>query len=122
MLENKKAKTDYNVVVHHSINGKFSLRNKKWKLELTPGSGGWSSPTDNKAIKENYPDIQLYNMKKDVEETTNVYNKHPRLVKKMTAQLKHIVENGRTTSGELQQNDVTVDMYKKGMTVKKSGH
>ncbi|WP_158850728.1 sulfatase family protein [Algibacter sp. L1A34] len=122
MLENKKAKTDYNVVVHHSINGKFSLRNKKWKLELTPGSGGWSSPTDNKAIDENYPDIQLYNMKKDVEETINVYDKHSKLVKKMTAQLKEIVENGRTTSGALQQNDVTVDIYKKGKTVKKSGH
>ncbi|MBU2997981.1 arylsulfatase [Cellulophaga baltica] len=122
MLENKKAKTDYNLVVHHSINGKFSIRNKKWKLELTPGSGGWSQPTDNKAIKENYPDIQLYNMKKDVEETTNVYNKHPKLVKKMTEQLKQIVENGRTTSGELQENDVTVDMFKKGLTKKAGAH
>ncbi|WP_299782409.1 arylsulfatase [uncultured Formosa sp.] len=122
MLENKKAKTDYNVVVHHSINGKFSLRNKKWKLELTPGSGGWSNPTDNKAIDENYPDIQLYNMKTDAQETTNVYDKHPKLVKKMTAQLKEIIENGRTTSGALQQNDVTVDMYKKGKTIKKSAH
>lgn len=122
MLENKKAKTDYNVVVHHSIKGKFSLRNKKWKLELTPGSGGWSSPTDNKAIKENYPDIQLYNMKRDVEETTNVYDKHPKLVKKMTAQLKQIVENGRTTSGELQENDVTVDVFKTGPTKKASAH
>ncbi len=122
MLENKKAKTDYNLVVHHSINGKFSIRNKKWKLELTPGSGGWSNPTDNKAIDENYPDIQLYNMKNDKEETTNVYDKHSKLVKKMTAELKQIVENGRTTSGKLQENDVTVDMYKKGKTIKKSAH
>ncbi len=122
MLENKKAKTDYNLVVHHSINGKFSIRNKKWKLELTPGSGGWSSPNDNKAIKENYPDIQLYNMKKDAQETTNVYDNHPRLVKKMTAKLEQIVKNGRTTSGQLLQNDVTVDIYKKGVTKKASAH
>lgn len=122
MLENKKAKTDYNLVVHHSINGKFSIRNKKWKLELTPGSGGWTGPTDNKAIKENYPDIQLYNMKKDVEETTNVYDKHPKRVKKMTAQLIEIVENGRTTSGDTQDNDVTVDVFKTGLTKKAGAH
>ena len=112
MLKNKKAKTNYNLVVHHSINGKFSIRNKKWKLELTPGSGGWSGPTDVKAIKDNLPEMQLYNMKKDEEETTNVYDKHPRIVRKMTSKLIQIVENGRTTSGKLQQNDVSVDIYK----------
>lgn len=122
MLKNKKAKTDYNLVVHHSIHGKFSIRNKKWKLELTPGSGGWSNPNDNKAIQENDPDIQLYNMKKDPQETTNVYNKKPRLVKKLTTKLKHIVESGRTTPGELQSNDVTVDMYKTVITKKASTH
>ncbi|MBJ2174220.1 arylsulfatase [Aureibaculum sp. A20] len=112
MLKNKKAKTDYNLVVHHSINGKFSIRNKKWKLELTPGSGGWTDPRDPKAREQNLPEIQLYNMKKDKEETTNVYKKHPKLVKKMTEKLEHIVNNGRTTSGELQQNDVVVDIFK----------
>lgn len=112
MLKNKKAKTNYNLVVHHSINGKFSIRNKKWKLELTPGSGGWSGPTDVKAIKDNLPKMQLYNMKKDEEETTNVYDKHPRIVRKMTSKLIQIVENGRTTSGKLQENDVSVDIYK----------
>jgi len=122
MLENKKAKTDYNLVVHHSINGKFSIRNKKWKLELTPGSGGWSNPTDNKAIKENYPDIQLYNMKKDPYETTNVYEKYPKVVEELTAELKKIVENGRTTPGEIQNNDVPVDIFKKGVTKKASAH
>ncbi|MCB4797884.1 sulfatase family protein [Neotamlana laminarinivorans] len=122
MLKNKKAKTDYNLVVHHSINGKFSIRNKKWKLELTPGSGGWSGPTDNKAIKENYPDIQLYNMKKDVEETTNVYDKYPKVVKKLTSQLVEIVENGRTTSGKTLENDVEVDIFKPGITKKASAH
>jgi arylsulfatase A-like enzyme len=113
MLKNKKAKTDYNLVVHHSINGKFSIRNKKWKLELTPGSGGWSSPRDNAAIKKGLPNIQLYNMIKDKEETTNVYKKHPRIVKRLTKKLMKIVENGRTTRGETKQNDVPVDVFKK---------
>ncbi|MEP5338149.1 MAG: arylsulfatase [Algibacter sp.] len=112
MLKNKKAKTDYNLVVHHSINGKFSIRNKKWKLEFTPGSGGWTNPKDNIARTKNLPEIQLYNMKCDEEETTNVYNKHSRIVKKLTKKLKQIVENGRTTSGEFQENDVAIDIFK----------
>ena len=122
MLKNKKAKTDYNLVVHHSIHGKFSIRNKKWKLELTPGSGGWSNPTDNKARKENLPEIQLYNMKKDAEETTNVYKKHPRVVAKLTKKLKYIVENGRTTTGKSQENDVPVDIYKTETVQNKAAH
>lgn len=122
MLKNKKAKTDYNLVVHHSINGKFSIRNKKWKLELTPGSGGWSNPTDNKARKENLPEIQLYNMKNDAEETTNVYEKHPRIVAKLTKKLNYIVENGRTTSGKSQENDVPVDLYKTETTQNTAAH
>src|SRR5262249_27302358 len=31
-------------VVHHSIDGSFAIRQGKWKLELCPGSGGWSRP------------------------------------------------------------------------------
>ncbi|MDV7139178.1 arylsulfatase [Maribacter sp. TH_r10] len=122
LLKNNKAKTDYKLVVHHSINGKFSIRNKKWKLELTPGSGGWSAPTDKKAVMEGLPQIQLYNMKKDWEETTNVYKKHPKIVKRLTEELERIVENGRTTSGELQQNDVPVDIYKSGVAEKSGAH
>src|SRR5690606_9158954 len=30
--------------VHHSINGSFSIRKGRWKLELCPDSGGWSYP------------------------------------------------------------------------------
>ena len=29
-------------VVHHSIDGKFALRDREWKLVLCPGSGGWT--------------------------------------------------------------------------------
>ncbi|MCK0146201.1 arylsulfatase [Arenibacter sp. F26102] len=114
LLNNKRAKSDYRYVVHHSINGKFSIRNRKWKLELTPGSGGWTAPNDRKAREMGLPEIQLYNMKKDEGETYNVYAQHPRVVKKLTNELKEIVENGRTTDGKLQANDVPVDIFKVG--------
>lgn len=122
MLKNKKSKTDYKLVVNHSINGKFSIRSKKWKLELTPGSGGWSNPNDNKAIEKGLPTIQLYNMQKDPGETTNLYEKHPKLVEKLTAELVGIVENGRSTSGTSQKNDVSVDIFKANEVKQAAAH
>ncbi|WP_276165986.1 sulfatase family protein [Zobellia alginiliquefaciens] len=122
MLKNRKTKTDYKLVVHHSINGKFSIRNKKWKLELTPGSGGWSNPKDNKAIEIGLPAIQLYNMQKDPGETKNLSEKHPKLVEKLTVELVRIVENGRTTSGTAQANDVTVDIFKNKASKQDTAH
>lgn len=112
LLENSNAKTDYELVVHHSIKGKFSIRNEKWKLELTSGSGGWSGPTDKKALENGLPEVQLYNMKEDAEETTNVSEKYPEVVKELTAELKQIVEKGRSTPGASLTNDVSVDIYK----------
>ena len=122
MLKNKKSKTDYKLVVHHSINGKFSIRNKKWKLELTPGSGGWSVPNDKAAIKKGLPNIQLYNMIEDKAETTNVYKAYPKVVKKLTKALIDIVESGRTTCGDNQQNDVEVDIYKYNSLQQSANH
>jgi arylsulfatase A-like enzyme len=118
ILMNPKAKSAYKAVVHHSINGKFSIRKGKWKLELTPGSGGWSAPTDAKALEMGLPEVQLYKLKKDEEETTNLYHKYPGVVKRLTAALKEIVENGRSTPGRKLQNDVPVDIYKNAETSK----
>ncbi|SHI70553.1 sulfatase family protein [Pseudozobellia thermophila] len=114
LLKNAKAKSDHKMLVHHSINGKFSIRKGKWKLELTPGSGGWSAPTDGKARDMGLPKGQLYNMKKDPEERLNLYTKHPKVVKRLTAELREIVENGRTTPGKKLGNDVPVDIFKEG--------
>lgn len=112
ILKNKNAKSDYKLVIHHSIEGKFSIRKGKWKLELCPGSGGWTNPKDAKAREQKLPEIQLYNLKKDVEETTNVYKEHPKLVEELTEALLEIINNGRQTSGEVQKNDVAIDVFK----------
>ncbi|WP_372935477.1 arylsulfatase [Seonamhaeicola sp.] len=122
MLKDKNAETNHKLVVHHSINGKFSIRSKKWKLELTPGSGGWSNPKDKKARELNLPEIQLYDMETDQSETTNVYDKHPEIVKELTKELVKIVEQGRTTNGPSQENDVVVDIFKTSNVKASAGH
>ena len=114
MLEDKNAESPYKVVVHHSIEGKFSVRKGDWKLEFCPGSGGWTAPRDNAARKKGLPEIQLYNLGDDISEQENVYDKHPEIVEELTAELLKVLNKGRTTEGEPQKNDVEVDVFKTG--------
>lgn len=92
-------------LVCHSIHGMFALRTKEWKFIYCPASGGWSIPRDNKSIA---PRIQLYNMVTDWRETTNVQDKHPDIVKDLTAKLVKIVQDGRSIPGPKQRNDAPI--------------
>ena len=94
--------------VHHSINGSFSIRRGKWKLELCPGSGGWSDPKPNSEQAKKLPKIQLYDLSNDIGETTNVQDKHPDVVKRLTAMLQDYVDRGRSTPGIPQKNNGAV--------------
>ena len=98
-------------VVHHSIRGKFAIRDRQWKLVLCPGSGGWSKD-DAEAVKEGLPLVQLYDMESDPGEKNNLYNKYPEKVKEMVSLLEKLVNDGRSTPGEKQDNDVPVDIWK----------
>ena len=99
-------------LVHHSISGKFSIRQGRWKLELCPGSGGWSQPRDPQAVRQGLPPIQLYDMEADVGEQRNVEAEHPEVVKRLTALLERYVAQGRSTPGKPQKNAVDVDIWK----------
>jgi arylsulfatase A-like enzyme len=98
-------------VVHHSIQGKFAIRDKDWKLLLCPGSGGWSL-NDKEAFTNGMPVVQLYNMKDDPEEKNNVYTQYPEQVRKMISMLEKTVTDGRSTPGPLQQNETEIDIWK----------
>lgn len=93
--------------VHHSAHGFFSIRKGKWKLILGPGSGGWSYPREDrhKDVIKSLPPMQLYDLEKDIEETTNLYDKYPGKVKELTGLLQSYVDNGRSTPGKKQQNE-----------------
>ncbi len=91
--------------VHHSINGSFSLRQGKWKIEFCPGSGGWSYPTPKQANKIELPQIQLYNLDADIAETTNVADQYPRVVEKLYILMEKYIRDGRSTIGTPQLND-----------------
>ena len=89
--------------VHHSIDGSFSIRQDHWKLELCPGSGGWSWPKPG-AECEGMPPIQLYDLNADIGERVNLYDQHTEVVRRLTDLLTRYVRNGRSTPGLPQAN------------------
>jgi arylsulfatase A-like enzyme len=98
--------------VHHSIRGRFALREGPWKLELCPGSGGWGQPLDADAKVQGLPSVQLYDLSTDIAEEHNLQAVRPDIVQRMTAQLEEIVARGRSTPGPAQKNDSPIDIFK----------
>lgn len=111
-------------IVHHSINGSFSIRQGRWKLELCPDSGGWSDPKPvqpnakpkqkeiAQATVDHLPQIQLYDMTADVGEQKNVQTEHPDVVKRLLKLLEKYVAEGRSTPGAPQKNTGSPDIWK----------
>lgn len=92
-------------IVHHSINGSFSIRQGKWKLEFCPGSGGWSFPRPNDPAIKTLPAFQLYDIEKDIAEKNNLVNQHPEIVDRLTKLMEKYIEEGRSTPGPKQKNE-----------------
>ena len=87
--------------MHHSINGRFAIRDGATKLALCSGSGGWSKePTEG--------DVQLYDLSTDLGERTNLAGSRPDDVRRLTALLDQLVAGGRSTAGRPQSNDAEV--------------
>ena len=58
------------------------------------------------ALREEAPLYrQFYDLSTDIGETTNVQNKHPDVVKRLTALLQDYVDRGRSTPGTPQHNN-----------------
>lgn len=99
-------------LIHHSINGSFSIRQGKWKLELCPSSGGWSAPTPQQAFEMRLPMLQLYDLSFDLKEQHNLQDQYPEVVHRLLNLLEKQVDFGRSTSGPRQSNDVQPDIWK----------
>lgn len=106
--------------VHHSVNGSFSLRQGKWKLELCPDSGGWSAPRPGTQQAAGLPPVQLYDLSQDIAEKYNVQDQHPDVVKQLTALMQKYVDDGRSTPGERQPNEGETTLHRKPTASKKA--
>ena len=99
-------------VVHHSIEGRFAIRQGPWKLELCAGSGGWSAPREAGARKQGLPRMQLYDMTQDISERHNQQADQPEVIAHLTKLLEQYVAEGRSTPGAPQPNAVPIDIWK----------
>ena len=77
-------------IIHHSLNGDFSIREGDWKYIDAKGHGGFT------LIKEFVPDdsIQLYNIANDPYEKSNIFNEYPEKVNELKTLLEKYKEDG----------------------------
>jgi arylsulfatase A-like enzyme len=62
-------------VIHHSGSGMFAIRKGDWKLVLGNGSGGRELPKGESFVEP----YQLFNLKNDLSETTDLISKYPEI-------------------------------------------
>ncbi len=83
------------IVMAAGSSSAMMVRSGEWKLINALGSGGFSDP---KTISPGPGDPvgQLYHLKDDLAETSNLYLKHPEIVTRLEAEMRHIIEAGRS--------------------------
>ena len=90
--------------VHQSADGSLAIRSGKWKLEMCPGSGGWSWPKPGEEPPGS-PRFQLYDLSADIGEQRNVISENPETVSLLRKRLAEIIRLGRSTPGIPVKND-----------------
>ena len=118
-LPNNSAEDSYNILpallgqdtkpirqytLHQTMSLALAIRKGDWKYLDHKGSGGnnYARPGEwgmkQYALPEKAPDAlgQLYNLKTDPGETTNLYFKHPKIVKTLKAKLEEFKKSGRS--------------------------
>jgi arylsulfatase A-like enzyme len=93
----------------HSLDGTFGIRQGRWKLIFSPDSGGWDEPKPKPEADRWTGDnlFQLYDLESDPQEKKNVWQQHPEIVRMLSKAIFRIADNGRSTQGKKQENDVS---------------
>ncbi len=120
-LEGRATAALREAIVHHSINGSFSIRQGPWKLELCGDSGGWSAPKPGTKEAQGLPPVQLYDLSSDIGEKKNLQAEHPEIVERLTKLLEKYVADGRSTPGAAQRNTTPVSLHPVAAARKKAG-
>ena len=99
-LLGEKTENGREQIVHHSGDGMFSFRKGYWKMIEGRGSGGFTRTRSLKQIFKNFlkmnPEGQLYNLKNDLQEKNNLWEKKPEKVQEMLTVLRKIQNSDKS--------------------------
>ena len=90
----KDAKSPHDVFYYYRISQLQAVRSGKWKLHLPVNLRALKPPKGGRSV---FAKTQLFDLEKDVAEKTNLAEKHPDIVKKLTA----LAEIGREELGDI---------------------
>ena len=91
-------------IVHHSDSGLFAIRRGNWKVVFDKAGGTRRTNPKDLPVK-NPADIQLFDMKHDSVESTNLQEQRPEIVNELAVLLDKFITEGRSTPGARQQNE-----------------
>jgi arylsulfatase A-like enzyme len=95
LLDQRSRQVTRKAIVNDSYWGVFAIRQGDWKLILSQHGGGAGSQTI--AHDPGKPAGQLYNLRRDLAESVNEYDKHPEIVKSLSNLLEQYKQTGRST-------------------------
>ncbi len=109
LWKNPQSESVREFTVHQSIDGSLAIRNKRHKLVMCEGSGGWTAPKPDAYVYDIEDDTddkyQLFDMQNDISESKNVIKENTAVYTELREKLAKIVKSGRSTKGECQVNN-----------------
>ena len=115
VFEGKVDSTGREALISHSVGGSFAIRQGKWKLCLSAGSGGWSAPREKVAKEQGLPPMQLFDLESDPGERSNRVDEEPDRVSGLLDLLDRVVSRGRSTPGTPLPNDRKITFLPEGV-------
>jgi arylsulfatase A len=103
--------------VNHSARGKFAIRQGDWVLIDAPSgddNGANGEPAWLKSERGYTPHTQageLFNVREDLSQRHNLYAEKPEMVSQLKSLLLKYMNDGRSTPGNPQQNDVKIQPF-----------
>ena len=89
-------------LVSLSASGSLAIREGSLKLLTCPGSGGWSFPRPGVDDTSKLPPMQLFDLRSDIAERTNLALEQPKTVERMRRRLDEIKRAGKRATQSLE--------------------
>jgi arylsulfatase A-like enzyme len=110
LLKSTEGKAMRQSLVHHSFHGRFAYRSGDWKIVYWQDGGGFGDKSAANDWKEplTVDRLQLFHLKLDLAEKQNVIGENIEVAKRLTDELKQLIETGASRPNSSSVNDVPV--------------